>query len=285
MVLVPFIFIIVFHYIPMYGAQIAFKQFVASQGIIRSPWVGLKYFKRLFQSYYFGRVIKNTLGISFYQLAAGFPFPIILALSLNEVRNVFYKKTVQMITYMPYFISTAVIVGIILQVLNPRFGIVNRLMTAVGFADINFMARPDLFKTIYVLSGIWQTAGYGAIIYLAALSAIDPTLHESAIADGATKLQRIWHIDLPGILPTIVILLILRTGSIMNLGFEKVYLMQNPLNLRSSEIISTYVYKMGLLQNDYSFAAAVGLFNSVINFILLITVNQIAKRLGQASLW
>jgi len=272
---------------PMYGAQIAFKRFNAAKGIIGSPWVGFKYFEKFFTSYQFRRVLVNTIVLSLYQLVAGFPVPIILALALNSVRNKIFKKSVQMITYMPHFISTIVLVGMLMQFLNPQVGVVNKAIEALGGTSRNYMGMPDLFRSLYVWSGVWQNAGWGTIIYLAALAAVDPNLHEAAIVDGAGKFSRIWHIDVPGILPTAVILLILNTGRIMNLGFEKVFLMQNPLNIQVSEIIATYVYKIGLAsaRADFSYSAAIGLFNSIVNFALILSVNRIAKRFGDTSLW
>ncbi len=283
----PLVYLIVFKYYPMYGAQIAFRDFMAVKGILGSDWVGLKYFIRFFNSYEFWRVLKNTLGLAFYHLFAGFPFPIILALSINYVHRSFFKKSVQMITYAPHFISVVVMVGIILQMLDLRNGLLNRLIAVFGFEPIHFMANPDLFKSIFVWSDIWQNVGWGCIIYLAALSSIDPTLHEAAIVDGATKIRRIWHIDLPGIMPIAMILLILNMGNIMDIGFEKVLLLQNSLNLRTSEIIDTYVYKVGLASNlvNFSYAASIGLFKSVVNLILLLTINYAAKRMRQESLW
>ncbi len=281
----PLLWLIIFRYVPMYGAQIAFKDFSIVKGILGSPWIGLVNFKRFFDSYQFGRLISNTIGLSLYHFFAGFPLPIILAISLNESFNRSFKKTVQMITYAPHFISTVVMVAIIMQFLDPRIGIITKLARLVGLDAGNIIGQAGLFKTIYVVSDLWQHTGYGSIIYLAALSSIDPTLHEAAIVDGATRGQRIVHIDFPGILPTAVILLILRMGRIMNVGFEKVFLLQNPLNLRTSEIIATYVYKVGLIQADFAFSAAVGLFNSVINMALLLMVNRIARRLGETSLW
>ena len=287
LIALPVVFIIIFHYVPMYGAQIAFKNFRLTSGIIGSPWVGFVHFERFFKSYEFGRVLGNTIGISVYSLLAGFPFPIILALSLNSIKNQPFKKTIQMVTYAPHFISTVVIVGILLQILGPRNGIVNNLLELFGQERIYFLGQPGYFKHIYVWSGVWQNVGFGSIIYLAVLSSIDPQLHEAAIVDGATRFQRIWHIDIPGILPTAIILLILNTGRILNVGFEKVLLLQTPLNLSSSEVISTYVYKVGLASEipSYSYSAAIGLFQSVVGLILLILVNQAAKRLGQSSLW
>ncbi len=281
----PVAYLIVFKYLPMYGAQIAFRDFGVRTGIVGSPWVGLKHFRRFFKSYQFLRLIRNTLGISLYQLIAGFPAPIILAISLNEVTHQKFKKTLQMVTYAPYFISTVVLVAMMLQVLSPHNGLVSMVLKSLGSDIRNIMGVPEYFKSIYVWSGIWQFTGYSSIIYLAALSGIDPCLHEAAIVDGATKLQRIMHIDFPGILPTAVVLLILQTGRIMNVGFEKVYLMQNPLNMRTSDIIATYVYRVGIESAQYSFSTAVGLFNALINVFLLLSVNKIANKITGSGLW
>ncbi|MDQ0899193.1 sugar ABC transporter permease [Paenibacillus sp. V4I7] len=280
-------YFIIFEYIPMYGVQIAFKNFVATKGIWGSSWIGMRHFERFFDSYFFWRLITNTLGVSLYQLVVGFPVPIILALMINEVKQsrIFFKKIVQTVTYAPHFLSTVVLVGIVVMFLAPETGMINKLIVLFGGQPISFITEPAWFKTIYVGSGVWQQMGWSSIIYLAALAGIDPQLHEAAKVDGATRLQRIWHVNLPGIMPTIVILLILNMGSIMGVGFEKVFLMQNDLNLESSEVISTYVYKSGIIQAQYSFSAAIGLFNSIINFILLILVNFAAKRMNQTSLW
>jgi putative aldouronate transport system permease protein len=278
-------FYIIFEYIPMYGVQIAFKNFVATKGIWGSSWVGFDHFERFFNSYFFWRLIENTLGLSLLQLAFGFPIPILLALMINEVRLKMFKKFVQTITYAPHFLSTVVLVGMIVIFLSPQTGIVNQLIVLLGGESISFMTEPDWFKSIYVSSGVWQQMGWSSIIYLAALAGIDPQLHEAAKVDGASRLQRIWNVNLPGIMPTIVILLILNMGSVMSIGFEKVYLMQNDLNMDSSDVISTYVYRTGIIQAQYSFSAAVGLFNSVINMILLVLVNFTAKRLNETSLW
>ncbi len=285
LILLPLLYIVIFHYIPMYGVQIAFKDFNVREGITGSPWVGMKHLTRFVTSYNFWRILENNILLSVYGLIAGFPVPIVLALVLNELGNEKYKKTVQMFTYAPYFISTVVIVSMIIQFLSPRIGMINLLLGQFGVENINFMAQPDYFRHIYVWSGVWQGAGYGAIIYLAVLSSIDPSLHEAAIVDGATKLQRIAHINIPGIIPTATILLILNLGQVMSIGFEKAFLMQNSLNIRTSEIIATYVYKMGIIDANFSYAASIGLFNSVINLILLVTVNQIARRYSETSLW
>ena len=229
--------------------------------------------------------MKNTLLLSLYSLAVGFPFPIILALLLNTIKVKWFKKTVQMVTYAPNFISTVVMCGMIILFLSPRAGMINKLLGLFGKNPVNFMAYASFFPHIYVWSGVWQTAGWNSVIYFAALSGISPELHEAAMIDGASRLQRILHIDLPGIIPTAVILLILNMGSIMSVGYEKVYLLQNNTNIASSEIIATYVYKMGILNNDISFSTAVGLFNSVINLVLLIVVNSISRKLSENSLW
>jgi ABC-type polysaccharide transport system, permease component len=285
--IIPVAYIILFNYWPMYGAQIAFKKYTYLGGIWNSPWIGFDNFTKFFSSYYFWRLIKNTVGLNFYNLIVGFPFPILLALCLNYVRSNFYKKTVQMVTYAPHFISTVVIVGLIMQFLDPRIGIVNNAITFFGGTSVNFIGEAGYFQSIYVWSGIWQNCGYSSIVYIAALAGIPTELHEAAIIDGANKLRRIWHIDLPGIMSTAVILLILNFGYIMNVGFEKVYLMQNPLNLSTSEVINTYVYRTGMLGGaaNFSYSTAIGLFQSFIGFFMLIIVNSISKRLGETSLW
>lgn len=279
------VFFIVMKYGPMYGVQIAFRNFNGALGITGSKWVGVSHFKSFFGSYYFPLLIRNTVFISLYSLIAGFPMPIILALMLNEVKNSKFKRTVQTVTYAPHFISTVVLVGMLITFLSPSTGIINHLRVALKFETRNYISEPALFRHIYVWSGVWQNTGWSSIIYLAALSSIDPQLHEAATIDGASRWQRIWNINIPGILPTIVILFILSSGSIMNVGFEKAFLMQNPTNMETSDIISTYVYRRGLISAEYSFSAAVGLFNSVINFTLLILVNKLSKKLGETSIW
>lgn len=269
----------------MYGLQIAFKNFSPALGIQGSPWVGLRYFEQFFNSFYFWTAISNTVVISLYEIVAAFPVPIILALILNNIPSRKYKKTVQLVTYAPHFISTVVLVGLIHIMLSPTTGAVNKILEALGAEAIFFMQEPRLFKTIYVFSGVWQSMGYASIIYLAALSGVDPQLHEAAIVDGATKLQRIWNIEIPTLVPTMLILLILNVGRLFTVGFEKVYLMQNPLIINTSEIIATYVYRTGILQGRFSFATAVGLVNAVANFIMLYLFNRFAKRVGQVSLW
>ncbi len=277
------IYFLVFKYYPMYGVQIAFKNFRAVDGILGSEWVGFEHFTRFFESYYFWDLMWNTLSINLYQLLL-FPVSIIVALSLNELREGKFKKTAQTITYAPHFISVVVFVGMIVAFLDPATGIINHFIQLLGFEPINFMTSPAWFKTLFVFSGEWQNLGWGAIIYLAALAGIDPQLHEAAKVDGATRWQRIWHINIPGIMPTIIILLILNMGNFMSVGFEKILLMQNPLNLEASQVIQTYVYDIGLLNGQFSYSTAVGLFNSVINFIILIVFNKLARRTG-TSLW
>lgn len=245
----------------------------------------MKYFNQFFNSPSFLLLLKNTLILSLYSLLASLPVPILLALCLNEVRIPWFKKTVQMVTYAPYFISTVVMVGMLIQLMSIRSGFFNHLIQIFGGTPVDFMAIPSLFRTIYVFSGVWQGMGYSAVIYIAALSNVDPQLYEAAIIDGANRLQKIIHIDIPAILPTIVLMLIMSLGNVMSIGAEKVYLMQNNLNLSTSEIISTYVYKIGLINGQFSLSTAVGLFNSVINFVLIVIVNTIARRLGDTSLW
>lgn len=283
----PLAFVIIFHYVPMYGAQIAFKNYSVIRGFAESPWAGLVHFRRFFNSNDFRMLMQNTIGLSVYNLLASFPFPILLALMLNYARNVRFKKTVQMVTYAPFFISTVVMVSIILEVLSPRTGIVNTLIKGMGLDPVNFMGTAGYFKSIYVWSGIWQATGYGAVIYLAALAGIDTTLHEAAVVDGANKFQRVRHIDLPGIMPTALILLILNTGQILNTGFEKILLMQNPLNMRTSQVIDTFVYQVGIAAQtvNFSYPTAVGLFKSVVNLTLLVIVNSLARKYSNSSLW
>lgn len=279
------VFFLVFHYAPMYGVQIAFKKFSAVRGIVGSPWRGLYYFQQFFDSYLFGELIGNTLGLSLYSLAVGFPTPILLALMMNELRSERVKRVVQTITYAPHFISMAVMCSMIILFLSPSSGVLNRIIEILGGQSVYFMGKPEYFKTIYVLSGVWQNTGWSSIIYMAALSGIDPQLHEAATIDGASRLQRVWHINLPGILPTAVILLIMNCGSLMSIGFEKAFLLMNDLNRAAAEIISTFVYQRGLIDRNYSSAAAIGLFNSAINLVLLLGVNAIARRVSDTSLW
>lgn len=285
MILPVVIYYIVFAYTPIYGIQLAFKNFMLKKGIWGSPWIGLDHFERFFNSYNFGLLIKNTVGISLYSLIVGFPIPIIFALMLNYVKNKYLKKSVQMVTYAPYFISTVVMCGMIAIFLNVDTGIFNTIREFFGLKSIDFLAKPELFKSIYVWTGVWQGMGWSSIIYISALSGVDYQLHEAAIVDGASKLQRILHVDLPSIKPTIIMLFILQMGSIMGVGFEKVFLLQNTLNKHASSVISTYVYEVGLINSDYGYSTAIGLFNSVINMILIIVANQVCKKVTNESLF
>jgi ABC-type polysaccharide transport system permease subunit len=282
--ILPMAYIVIFKYVPMYGLQIAFRDYMIRDGFWKSPWVGLRWFKQFVTSFYFPRLIKNTIGISVYSIVAGFFPPIILAVGLNECRIRFMKKAVQLITYAPYFLSTVVIVAILQQVLSIN-GFVNAALKTLGLTPISFMSEPGLFKSIYVWSGIWQGAGYSAIIYLAALAGINPELQEVAQIDGANIWQRIWYVDIPGILPTAIILFILSTAGILNVGFEKIYLMYGPLTMEAADVISTYTYRIGLIDMNYGFATAVGLFQSAISFALMLIVNQVSKKVSEISLW
>ena len=283
------IFIVVFSYIPMAGIVLAFKEYDFSLGIWGSPWVGFDNFERFFTAYNFWPILWNTISLSFYSLIASFPLPIILALILNAFPGTKFKKIVQSVSYMPHFISVVVIVGMLMQLFNPRtgaFGVLYQILTG-GQLMTDWFGEPGAFQHLYVWSGIWQGVGWGSIIYIAALAGVDESLHEAAVIDGASRLQRILYIDIPTIMPTMVIMLILSAGSIMSVGFEKVYLMQNSLNISKSEVISTYVYKVGMVigTGDYAYSTAIGLFNSVINLMMLIFVNAISRRVSESSLW
>jgi putative aldouronate transport system permease protein len=275
----------IFKYGPMYGLQIAFRDYMPVKGFLGSPFVGCKHLIRFFNSYNFWELMKNTLGISLYQLIVGFPFPIMLALMINEVSSKWFKKTVQTVTYVPHFLSTVVLVGMLVAFLSPRNGLVNQMIVALGGKPIYFMAEAGWFKTLYVFSGIWQNAGWSSIIYMATLAGLDVEMFEAAAIDGASRFQRLVYLTVPCIIPTAVILLIMNFGKIMNVGFEKVFLMQNELNIGASNVISTYVYTTGIQGAQLSYATAIGLFDAVINFALLIAVNQVAKKLSETSLW
>ena len=286
LLIIPIIvYYFIFYYVPMYGVLIAFKDFNAFKGILNSPWVGLKHFKAFFESPFAKRLIINTLTINIYELIVGFPVPIILALLINEVKSNRFKRSVQTIVYMPHFISVVVICGMLVSFLSPSSGFINRFIQALGGQPIHFLAEPRWFRTVYVFSGIWQGAGWGSIIYLAALSGIDVSLYEAATVDGATKWQKIKHITFPGILPTIIIMLILRMGSMFRVGFEKIMLLYSPLTYITADVISTYVYRKGILDANYSYTSAIGLFNSAINFIMLITINKFSRKVSETSLW
>lgn len=276
-----------FAYIPMYGVVIAFKDYSNPLGIINSPFAEplYKHFLRFFNSFQFKTTIKNTLAISIYSMLATVPLPIAMALILNQIRTKSVKRVFQTISYLPHFISTVVMVGIILILLSPSSGLIGAIYRLFGAQAPNIMGIPGAFSSVYVWADVWQHTGWDSIIYLAALSAVDPALYEAAVVDGANRWQRLWKIDLAMLLPTACILLILRAGSIMNVGFEKVYLMQNTLNLSASEVISTYVYKIGIINSQYSYSSAINLFNTFVNLVLLLTVNFFSKKLNETSLW
>ena len=279
------IIFICFTYLPMYGIVIAFKNFKPARGILGSEWAGLRYFKKYFSSYMFSNTIRNTLVISIYTILVTFPLPILIALMCNQMYAKRFKKFFQLSTYLPYFISTVVMCGMIVLFLSPSSGVIPKLLGYIGVQTGDLMGKASAFSSIYVWTEAWQHVGWDSIMYIAALSAVDPQLYEAAVVDGANKWQKMRSIDIPLLMPTAVVLFILRAGSVMSVGFEKVYLLQNDLNISASEIISTYVYKMGLKSNQYSYSAAIGLFNNVVNFILLLSVNFIAGKMGDTSLF
>lgn len=279
------LYVAIFCYGPMYGAQIAFKNFLGSKGITGSAWVGFKHFIDFFQGYNFWTLVKNTLILSVYTLLVTFPIPILVALILNEVKSNKLKRFTQTVLYAPHFISTVVLVGMISIMFSKSTGIVNNALELLGLERYYFLGEPAAFRHLYVWSAVWQNSGWSAIIYIAALSSVDPSLHEAATVDGATRLQRIRYINLPCIMPTIIIMLIMAVGNIASVGYEKVYLLQNDLNVEVSEIISTYVYKRGIVKANYSFSAAVGLFNNVINVIMIVVANTISKKVSETSLF
>ncbi|WP_163544106.1 ABC transporter permease [Occultella kanbiaonis] len=286
LLLPPVAYAVVFLYWPLYGLQVAFKDFNILLGITGSPWAGLAYVQQFFESYQFWPVLKNTVILSFYELLALFPLPIILAVLLNAARSSKFRRGVQMITYAPHFISTVVVVGIISMMFSPDGGIVNQVIGLFGPAPIDFLSE-STWRHTFVWSGAWQTLGYSAIIYIAALAGIDPALHEAARVDGAGIVRRIWHIDLPGIMPVMITLLVLNMGSILSVGFEKVLLMQNPLNLGVSEVIDTYAYRVAFVASlpQYSFAAAIGLFKSIVALGMILLANWLARRVAKQSLF
>ncbi len=285
MLAVPLAWYIIFKYVPMYGLQIAFRKFNPTLGITKSPWAGLTYFKQFFGSYYFTDVLRNTVTLSLFTMLIGFPMPIILALLINEIKNVRFKKLIQNITYMPNFLSVVVIVSMLTLFSNRDYGLFNKIRELFGAAPVDLMSKPAYFQPLYVFSNVWQFMGFNAIIYIAALAGVDQELYEAASIDGASRMQKILHISLPCIMGTILIMFIMRIGSLMSVGFEKVYLMQNSVNLSASEIISTFIYKNGIQKGQFSYSTAVGLFNSVINFTLLVSANYISKKTTDTGLW
>lgn len=285
-VLPALILFALFCYWPMYGVIIAFKNYNPALGFTGSPWMNpwYFYFKEFFDSAWFGTIMRNTIVLSLYSYVVGNILPLLLAIMINEAHNTFYKKTVQMVTYIPYFISTVVLVGIMNQMFADS-GVINQILHIFGVPAYSFLTNDAAFAHMYVWSGVWQGTGYGSIIFLAALCNVSPELHEAAIIDGAGRFQRIWHIDIPAVMPTFIVLLIMGAGQLMGVSYEKVLLMQNPVNLEASEVINTYVYKCGILSDQTSLSTAVGLFNNVINLILLVIVNKISKKVSDTSLW
>lgn len=279
------IWLLLFLYKPMYGLQIAFKDYSVFRGIGGSPWVGLEHFHTLFGNDQFVRAVKNTFVISFYSLLIGFPVPILLALMFNEVLNQTFKKTAQTIVYLPHFISSVIIAGIVIAAFSPSSGLVNTLISALGFEPVYFLTKPEWFRPIFIGSGIWQEAGFSSIVYLAAIAGVSPTLYESAVVDGASRWQMMWKITLPTILPTIIIMLIIRIGNLLEVSFEMIILLYQPATYETADVINTFIFRQGLQGGQYDLAAAAGLFNAVVAFVLVMTANTISKRYSRTSLW
>jgi len=285
MFLPPLIWFVIFVYWPMYGILIAFKNYNIVTGFANSPWVGIRYFEQFFSDPYFWRLLRNTLLINVYGLLWGFPVPILLALAFNELRNRKVKKVTQTISYLPYFISTVVVCGIVVKFLSPSTGVINAILQRLGFDSIYFLQKPEYFRTILISMGIWQSAGFNTIIYMATISGINTELYESAIVDGANRRQQAWYITLPGMLPTIVIMLILNLGQLLMVGHERIILLYNPMIYSTADVFNTYVYRRGLLEAEYSYAAAVSLFQCCLGFLLVYVSNRICRRLNETSLW
>jgi putative aldouronate transport system permease protein len=280
-----FLYYVIFKYWPMYGIIIAFKNYNLFKGVAESPWVGFKHFDQFLHSIYFWRLIRNTLAINMYDLLVGFQAPITLALLLNEVRHKAFKKTVQTISYLPHFVSTVIIVSMVVNFLSPSSGLINNIIASLGFQKVEFLSEPRYFWGVFTAMNIWKGVGFGSIIYLASLASIDQELYEAATVDGANRWRQTWHITLPGIAPTIIIMFLLRIGHLLEVGYESIILMYNSKIYETADVISTYVYRRGLLDADYSFATAVGLFQSVIGLILIVMSNKLSKKLSETSLW
>ena len=285
MLLPCLVFFAIFHYLPMFGVVISFKDYNLFKGVFDSDWVGLKHYRTFFQSRDMWILVRNTFLLGFYSLVFGFPAPILLALSLNEVRRPRFKRLVQTVSYLPHFLSNVIVASMVIMFLSPSSGLVNKLIEALGMEAVNFMVKPGLFRPIYVISGIWQQMGFAAIIYLAALSSIPPEQYEAAEIDGAGRLQRLWHVTLPGISETIVMLFILSTGTLMTIGFEKVFLLYNPAIYETADILSTYVYRIGLVGGNFSYAAAIDMFTSVVAMTFLLMANAMSRKFAGSSLW
>ncbi|ERP96680.1 sugar ABC transporter permease [Labrenzia sp. C1B10] len=284
--LIPMIlWLLIFLYKPMYGLQIAFKDYSVFRGVANSPWVGLEHFQTLFGNDQFLRALKNTVIISFYGLLVGFPMPILLALMFNEILNRTFKKTAQTIVYLPHFISSVIIAGIVITAFSPSAGIVNTVMGWFGLDPIYFLTKPEWFRPIFVGTGVWQEAGFQSIVYLAAIAGVSPTLYESAVVDGANRFQMMWKITIPSILPTIIIMLIIRIGNMLEVSFEMIILLYQPATYETADVVNTFIYRQGIQGGQYDLAAAAGLFNAVVAFILVMTANTISKRYSRTSLW
>ncbi|MNI02641.1 putative multiple-sugar transport system permease YteP [compost metagenome] len=276
---------LIFKYVPMFGIVVSFKDYNLYKGIWESDWVGLKYYKMFFNSPDFWVIMRNTLLLGIYKLVFGFPAPIILALLLNEVKNVVFKRFVQTVSYLPHFISNVVVAGMVVMFLSPSTGFINHIINSLGFQSIHFMNAPDMFRSIYVASEIWQHIGWETIIYLAALTSIDPSLYEAADMDGASRWRKLWHVTLPGVASTIIILLILNVGRVLEIGFEKVFLLYNPATYSTADILSTYVYRTGLVSGNFSYAAAIDMFTGVVCLFFIYSTNYLSRRISQTSLW
>lgn len=285
MLLPCLVFFAIFHYLPMFGVVISFKDYNLFRGVFDSDWVGLKHYRTFFQSRDMWILVRNTFLLGFYSLVFGFPAPILLALSLNEVRRTRFKRLVQTVSYLPHFLSNVIVASMVIMFLSPSTGLVNKMIEALGMEAVNFMVKPGLFRPIYVISGIWQQMGFAAIIYLAALSSIPPELYEAAEIDGAGRMHRLWHVTLPGISETIVMLFILNTGTLMIIGFEKVFLLYNPAIYETADILSTYVYRIGLVGGNFSYAAAIDMFTSVVAMTFLLMANAMSRKFAGSSLW
>ena len=279
------VYYIIFKYLPMFGIVISFKDYNLYKGIWASEWVGFKYYNMFFNGPDFWILLRNTFLLGIYKLLFGFPAPIILALLLNEVKNILFKRFVQTVSYLPHFISNVIVAGMVTMFLSPSTGFVNKIINSFGFQSIHFMNNPDMFRSIYVTSEIWQHIGWETIIYLAALTSIDPSLYEAADIDGATRRNKLWHVTLPGIASTIIILLILNVGKVLEIGFEKVFLLYNPATYSTADIFSTYVYRTGLVNGNFSYAAAVDLFTGVVCLFFIYTTNYMSRKISQTSLW
>lgn len=284
MMLIPIVYYVLFHYMPLYGVLISFKDYKVAKGVWGSPWVGFKWFEKFLTDEYFWKLVRNTLLLNIYGLLWGFPIPIVLALMLNEVTHSGFKRVIQSVSYLPHFISTVVVCGMVMNFLSLD-GIINRFVTFLGFEKIQFMLLPEWFRTVFTASGIWQTCGWTSIIYLSALTAVDQEVLEAAMIDGANRFQKIRYVTLPSIAPTISIMLIMQLGKLMSLGYEKIILLYNGSTYETADVISTYVYRRGILNNDFSYSTAVGLFQSVVGVLLLVCSNTVTKRLSENSLW